>query len=76
VGHDGFKDLEIFDEPVALRAGDILALTTNGVNDFISFGRLGEILGGSDGCQAKAEAIIKELERERRPGQANASVLL
>jgi hypothetical protein len=76
IGHDGFKDLEMFDAPVTSRAGDILTMTTNGVNAFLSFGRLEEILGGPGDCQAKAESITRALEKENHPEQANSSVLL
>jgi serine/threonine protein phosphatase PrpC len=76
VGHDGFRDLEIFDEPVALKRRDIIVLMTDGVSDFRSFGQLEDILGGSGDSQAKAEAITKALEKASHPDQDNASALL
>jgi serine/threonine protein phosphatase PrpC len=76
VGHDGFKDLEMFDTPVSLKKGDVMLMMTSGVSDFCSFGKLEEILSEQGTAQRMAEGIINHLIRENNPDQDNASVIL
>ena len=75
VGRDEFVDIEIFDQPIGLRHGDIVVLMTDGVYETVPFAQLEEILSENRGCQKKAEAVIRAVNDA--PGlKDNASILL
>jgi serine/threonine protein phosphatase PrpC len=76
VGKDGFRDLEIFDEPVRLRRGDLIVMTSDGVHDFCSADRIEGVLAGRGKCGDLARQVIDMVEREEIPDQDNASVIL
>ena len=76
VGHDGFKDLELFDIPVSLKKGDIVVLMTDGVYDFCTPNQLEGILKSNRSSQNMASAVIEKLEQENNPEQDNATVVL
>lgn len=76
VGKDGFKDLEIFDEPVRLSRGDIIVMASDGVYDFCNEGQIEGILEGHGKCSDMAKQIIDLIERLNSPEQENASIIL
>ena len=76
MGHDGFKDLELFDIPVSLKKGDIVVLMTDGVYDFCTPNQLEGILKSNRSSQNMASAVIEKLEQENNPEQDNATVVL
>ena len=76
VGKDGFRDLEMFDTPVALKRGDLILLMTDGVHEFCPPGALADILGGRGPCKALAKKIIGALDANNHPEQDNASVIV
>ena len=76
VGKDGFKDLEMFDTPVALKPGDIILLMTSGVYEFCPTGTLTNILNTKETCQTLANKITYTLDRNNHPEQDNASVIV
>ena len=75
VGRDEFQDIEVFDQPVRLRRGDIVALMTDGVSEAIGHAELEDMLQAGRACQHKADAIIQAVDAT--PGETdNASVIL
>jgi serine/threonine protein phosphatase PrpC len=76
VGKDGFRDLEMFDTPVALKRGDIILLMTDGVYEFCPTGTLSEILRTRASCRTMAKNITNALDRNNHPEQDNGAVIL
>ena len=74
VGRDEF-DIEVFDQPIQLQRGDIVALMTDGVYDTVPYSELEDLMRRGRDCQGKAEAIIRAVDLA--PGEKdNASVIL
>jgi len=76
VGKDDFKELEMFDVPVALKQGDILVLMTDGVYDFCPMLDLEKILRSKRPCNQKAQTIMDMLSQQNNPHQDNATIVL
>jgi len=74
VGRDEF-DIEVFDQPIRLQRGDIVALMTDGVYDTVPYSELEDLMRTGRDCQSKADAIIRAVDAS--PGEKdNASVIL
>lgn len=76
LGQDGFRDIEYFDAPVQLLKGDILALMSDGIYDFLGFRQVEEVLRERGNCQEKALRIIEKVNRGAGENKDNASVIL
>lgn len=76
LGKDGFKDIELFDAPVRLKRGDIVALMSDGVYDLIGFKEIEKILEGNEACQKKAFEIIERINQNTSECKDNASIVL
>ena len=76
VGKDDFKELEMFDVPVALKRGDILALMTDGVYDFCPPLDLERILRSGRTCKQKAQTVMDLITQMNNPQQDNATIML
>jgi len=74
VGRDGF-DIEIFDQAIKLKRGDVVTLMTDGVCETISYSHIESLLQQGRDCQNKAKAIVQAVNES--PGEKdNASVIL
>lgn len=76
VGKDDFREPEMSDIPVALKAGDLVVLMTDGVYDFCPQRDLEEILHKRSDCEQKANDVIAFLERKKDAQQDNATVVI
>lgn len=76
VGQDGFRDVEYFDRPIALRRGDVVVLMSDGVYDLLPWREVEKILAGGGDCQSMAYAIIERVNRTAAEHKDNASVVL
>jgi len=76
VGKDDFKELEMFDIPVALKTGDILVLMTDGVYDFCPHLELEEILSTRMTCQQKANEVMRKITQKNNLNQDNATIVV
>ncbi len=76
VGHDGFRNMEIFDVPVSLKKGDTIVMMTDGVYEFFSSGQMEKILHTRKSSVQKARQVIEELEKNNHPEQDNASLII
>ena len=76
VGKDDFKDLEMFDVPVALRQDDCVVLMTDGVYDFCPQQDLERILQTRNSCEWKANAVMDLLRKKNHHLQDNATIVL
>jgi len=74
VGRDEF-DIEIFDQAVKLKHGDVVSLMTDGVCESVSYSHIESLLHQGRDCQSKAKAIVQAVNES--PGEkGNASVIL
>ncbi|MCH5343800.1 MAG: protein phosphatase 2C domain-containing protein [Acetatifactor sp.] len=76
LGKDDFRDIEFFDAPIRLMAGDIVVLMSDGVYDLLGFREVEEVLKEQGGCQEKALKIIEKVNRNTGDHKDNASVIL
>lgn len=76
LGRDGFQEIEVFDAPVRLKRGDIIALMSDGVHELLGFKEMEEILKETKSCQEKAFEIIELVNKNPGERKDNASVVL
>lgn len=76
LGKDDFKDIELFDEPVRLKQGDIVVLMSDGIYDLLGFKEIEKILEEKTDCQAKALDIIELVNENTDEWKDNASIIL
>ena len=76
LGQDGFKDIELFDRPIALQPGDIVVLMSDGVYDLIPWKDLEAILAVGQDCQSMAYEIIEQVNQNKSEIKDNASIIL
>lgn len=76
LGRDGFSDLELFDTPVNLVHGDVVALMSDGVYDLLTFSELEESLKKSIPTDKMALEIIQKVNENKCDNKDNASIVL
>jgi serine/threonine protein phosphatase PrpC len=76
VGKDNFRDMELFDVPVVLKAGDHILLMTDGVYDYCPALDIEGVLRTGASCEQKAQSIMGLLTKQDHPQQDNATVVL
>lgn len=76
LGQDGFRDIEFFDAPVQLLKGDIVALMSDGIHEYLGFREVEEVLRERGNCQEKALRIIEKVNKGAGDNKDNASVIL
>lgn len=76
LGRYGFRDVELFDAPVRLKKGDIVALMSDGIYGLLGFKEIEDILKGTKNCQEKAFEIIELVNRNPDEAKDNASIVL
>lgn len=76
LGKDDFRDIEFFDAPIRLKKGDIVALMSDGVYDFLGLKEVEGVLREQGSCQEKALAVIEKVNRGAGDQKDNASIIL
>lgn len=76
LGQDGFKDIELFDRPIALQPGDVVVLMSDGIYDLIPWKDLESILAAGQDCQSMAYEIIEQVNQNKSENKDNASIIL
>ncbi|WP_166241080.1 PP2C family protein-serine/threonine phosphatase [Paenibacillus turpanensis] len=76
MGHEGFKGIEIGDEPFRLEPKDRVILCSDGVYHALSEVELEDIFKRNRSPQKAAEAIIEAVELKSRPNQDNATIII
>lgn len=76
LGQDGFKDIEIFDRPIALQKGDIIVLMSDGLHELIPWKEIEDVLAGGEDCQSMAYALIEKVNQNTAEDRDNASIIL
>lgn len=74
LGKDDFRDIEIFDAPIKLSAGDIVVIMSDGLYECVGIREMEEVLCGNGSCQQKAYGLIEYVNTN--PAGDNASVIL
>ena len=76
LGMDGFHEIEIENQPIKTKPGDIVFLATCGIFEELSWSELEDILVGEGGLQEKADAVVQAAEQKKNPQKENGSVVL
>lgn len=76
LGQDSFRDVELFDEPLKLRSGDIVALMSDGIYRCIPWKELENIMSGKGDSQKKAFEIVERVNASADEHKDNASIVL
>lgn len=76
LGQDGFKNIEIFSEPLPLRKDDIVVIMSDGVYDVLRWREIEAVLSEGTDSQKQAFEIIERVNRSKNPNKDNASIVL
>ena len=76
VGQDGFKNIEFFDEPISLKYGDIVALISDGVYEFLNWKEIEREISNRANIQKTAFNIIEKINISQKENKDNASIML
>lgn len=76
VGQDEFRDIEIYDAPVALQTGDIVVLMSDGVYDVLPWQDIEDALAADKPASMLAFDIIEKINRLPEENKDNASVIV
>lgn len=76
LGMDGFREIEICEQPIRLKVNDIVLLASKGIFEELSWGEMEDILLSGASVQEQAEAMVRMAEGKLNPEMDNGSVLL
>lgn len=76
LGKDGFREIELCEQPVRLKAGDVIFLASCGIFEELSWAEIEDVLTREMTLQEKADCLV--MAADQKPGQDkdNGSVLL
>lgn len=76
LGKDGFREIEICEQPVLLKNGDYILVISKGIFEELSWGEIEDILQERETAQWLADQIVCAAELKSSPDMDNGSVLL
>lgn len=76
LGQDGFREIEICNQPIVLKQGDKVLLMSKGIFDEISWSETEDILVDNISLQELAERMVDAAEQKKNPQADNGSVIL
>ncbi len=76
LGQDGFREIEVCDQPILLRQGDKVLLMSKGIFEEISWSEIEDILVDSASLQELAERMVDAAEQKKNLQADNGSVIL
>lgn len=76
LGQDGFREIEICDQPILLKQGDKVLLMSKGIFEEISWSETEDILVDGAPLQELAERIVDAVDQKKNPQADNGSVIL
>ncbi len=76
LGQDGFREIEICDQPVLLKKGDKVLLMSKGIFEELSWGETEDILMDTASPQELAERMVDAVEQKSSSQGDNGSVIL
>ncbi len=75
LGQDGFEDIELFDTPIDLQAGDYIVMMSDGVYDVITWQELEDVMKMGKDCSKMAVAAIEKVNQSTEEDKDNASIV-
>ncbi|WP_300713726.1 PP2C family serine/threonine-protein phosphatase [uncultured Acetatifactor sp.] len=76
VGMDGFRELEICEQPIRLKDGDIVLMASRGIFEEMSWGEMEDLLVSDVPLQEAAERMVRAAEMKPSREKDNGSVVL
>jgi len=76
IGHEGFKDIEIYNKTIRLSPGDKVILCSDGVYNSLSELEIEHLLAKKTSPTRIAEEIIDLIDRKDLPHQDNATLII
>ncbi len=76
LGRDGFREIEVCEQPVLLKQGDKVLLASKGIFEELSWSEIEDILIDNAPSQKLAERMADEAERKNNAQADNGSVIL
>lgn len=76
LGRDGFREIEVCEQPVLLKQGDKVLLASKGIFEELSWSEIEDILIDNAPPQKLAERMADEAERKNNAQADNGSVIL
>lgn len=76
LGKDCFHEMELCEQPIQIKSGDIIFLATNGVFEELSWAEIEDVLLSEMTLQQKADSLIMGVDRKPGHDKENGSVLL
>lgn len=75
LGRDGFRKIELYDEPIRLQSGDIVALLSNGMCEGVTWKEIEQCLSEKKSCKRIALSLVEMINR-KKGDKDNSSVVL
>ncbi len=76
LGQDGFREIEICDQPVLLKRGDKVLLASKGIFEELSWSEIEDILIDTASSQELAQRMVNAADQKNDPQGDNGSVIL
>lgn len=76
LGMDGFREIELCEQPVHLKQNDTVLIASKGIFEELSWGEMEDILLSAATVQEQADAMVRKAELKSNPEMDNGSVLL
>lgn len=76
LGKDGFHEIEVCEQPILLKKGDKVLLTSKGIFEELSWSETEDILINTASSQELAEHMVNAAEQKNNPQGDNGSVIL
>lgn len=76
LGQDEFKEIEIYDQPITLRARDLVVLMTDGIFEQVPWVGLENILSQEESCQNMCLATVETINSQKGEEKDNASIIM
>lgn len=76
LGQDGFREIEICDQPVLLKRGDKVLLASKGIFEELSWSEIEDILIDNASPQELAQRMVSAADQKNNPQGDNGSVIL
>lgn len=76
LGKDGFREIEVCEQPILLKRGDKVLLTSKGIFEELSWSETEDILIDTASSQELAERMVHAAEQKNNPQGDNGSVIL
>ena len=75
LGKDGFKEMELYEKPIRLKKGDMVAIFSNGMYESIAWKQMEECLLQKKSCKKIAFDLVETVNR-KNGDKDNASMIL